>query len=168
MTIPLRGFQGRILHPRDSPRHSHTRRRSSLPNPYRKPLTRGHRQMGQSMLNGLYIPVGPPVSRELPIDPYRDHRWDFPCCAWSPFAYMPSPIPRQVGGNLFARTLPFACFQLIHLRLRSMKASPAARTRSATSRGGRSIYSSCGDLSFSSSESRGLAVALRCRSERWR
>jgi hypothetical protein len=36
-----------------------------------------------------------------------------------------------------------------------------ARTRSATSRGGRSIYSSCGDLSFSFSESRGLAVALR-------
>ncbi len=25
-----------------------------------------------------------------------------------PIAYMPSPIPRQVGWNLFARTLPFA------------------------------------------------------------
>src|SRR6266853_899629 len=25
-----------------------------------------------------------------------------------PFAYMPSPIPRQVGWNLFARTIPFA------------------------------------------------------------
>ena len=25
-----------------------------------------------------------PVSRELPVDPYCDHRWDFPCCAWSP------------------------------------------------------------------------------------
>ena len=31
------------------------------------------------------------------------------------------------------------CFQVIHLRLRSMNASPAARTRSATSRSGRSI-----------------------------
>ena len=25
-----------------------------------------------------------PVSRELPVDPHRDHRWDFPCCVWSP------------------------------------------------------------------------------------
>ena len=24
-----------------------------------------------------------PVSRELPVDPYCDHRWDFPCCTWS-------------------------------------------------------------------------------------
>jgi hypothetical protein len=25
-----------------------------------------------------------PVSRELPVDPYRDHRWGFPCCLWPP------------------------------------------------------------------------------------
>src|ERR1035438_8665182 len=25
-----------------------------------------------------------PVSRELPVDPDRDHRWGFPCCVWSP------------------------------------------------------------------------------------
>jgi hypothetical protein len=25
-----------------------------------------------------------PVSRELPVDLYRDHRWGFPCCVWSP------------------------------------------------------------------------------------
>src|ERR1700757_1663915 len=25
-----------------------------------------------------------PVSRELPVDPYRDLRWGFPCCLWSP------------------------------------------------------------------------------------
>ena len=24
------------------------------------------------------------VSRELPVDPYCDHRWDFPCCVWPP------------------------------------------------------------------------------------
>jgi hypothetical protein len=24
-----------------------------------------------------------PVSRELPVDPYRDLRWGFPCCLWS-------------------------------------------------------------------------------------
>ena len=41
-----------------------------------------------------------------------------------------------------------------------MNASPAARTRSATSRGGQSIYSSSGGRSFSPSESGGLAVAL--------
>jgi hypothetical protein len=49
-----------------------------------------------------------PISHELPVDPYRDHRWDFSCCVWSPFACMPSPIPRQVEWNLFARTIPFA------------------------------------------------------------
>ena len=49
-----------------------------------------------------------PFSHELPVDPYGDHRWDFPCCAWSPFACMPSPIPRQVGWNLFAHTIPSA------------------------------------------------------------
>ena len=53
------------------------------------------------------------------------------------------------------------CDQWIYWRLCSMKAVPAARTRSATSRGGRIIYSSCGDLAFSLSESRGLAVAWR-------
>ena len=34
--------------------------------------------------------------------------------------------------------------------------------------GGRFIYSLCGTFSFSLSASRGLAVALRCRWERWR
>jgi hypothetical protein len=61
-----------------------------------------------------------------------------------------------------------ACFQVIHLRLRSMNAFPAARTRSATSSGGRLTYWSCGDSSFSFSESRGLAVAFRRRCERCR
>jgi hypothetical protein len=51
------------------------------------------------------------------------------------------------------------CFQLSHWRFRSMKAAPALRMRSATSRGGRLIYSSCVDQSFSFSKSRGLAVA---------
>jgi hypothetical protein len=46
-----------------------------------------------------------------------------------------------------------------------MNASPAARTRSATSSGGRLIYSSWGGLSLSFSESSGLAVAFRRRSE---
>jgi hypothetical protein len=46
-------------------------------------------------------PSARPFSHELPVDPHRDHRWDFPCCVWSPFACMPSPIPRQVAWNLF-------------------------------------------------------------------
>jgi hypothetical protein len=49
--------------------------------------------------------------------------------------------------------------------VRPMNASPAARTRSATSSGGRLIYSSWGGLSLSFSESSGLAVAFRRRSE---
>jgi len=47
-----------------------------------------------------------------------------------------------------------------HCRLRSMKAVPALRTKSATSTSGRLIYLS-GDPPFSTSESRGLAVACR-------
>src|SRR5260370_18631198 len=66
-----------------------------------------------------------------------------------------------------SRTL--TCCQVIHLRLRSMNASPTARTRSATSRGGRSIYSLCGGRSFSSSESRGLPVGgdVQRDGDRW-
>src|SRR5216684_7629009 len=52
------------------------------------------------------------------------------------------------------------CFQRSQWRFRSMNASPAARTISATSRGGRLIYFSSGGLSFSVSESKGLAVAV--------
>ncbi len=54
---------------------------------------------------------------------------------------------------------------MIHRRLRSTKARPAARTRPTTSGGGWFIYEFCGDLSFNLSESSGLAVALRCRRE---
>src|ERR1700733_15154439 len=74
------------------------------------------------------------------------------------------PIPAAVGGD--GRTLraqsvhssrcppkaavrqramarnTLRCCQVIHLRLRSMKVRPAARTRSATSRGGRFIIRS--------------------------
>jgi len=47
-----------------------------------------------------------PVSRELPVDPYYDHRWGFPCCVLVSSAYMPSPLPRQVRWSLFARPSP--------------------------------------------------------------
>src|SRR6266700_3443978 len=46
-------------------------------------------------------------------------------------------------------------------RFRSRNASPAARIRSATSSGGRAIYSSCGERPSSGSESNGLAAACR-------
>jgi hypothetical protein len=48
------------------------------------------------------------------------------------------------------------------------QAQPNAQPNRSQVRGGRFIYSLCGDLSFSWSESSGLAVALRCRWERWR
>jgi len=54
------------------------------------------------------------------------------------------------------------CFQLSQCRFRSRKAVPAVRMRSATSKGGRLIYS------FNCSESKGLAVAWRWRCERCR
>jgi hypothetical protein len=37
-----------------------------------------------------------PVSRELPVDPYCNHRWDFPCCAWSP---LPACRPQYPGRS---------------------------------------------------------------------
>ena len=47
-----------------------------------------------------------PFSRELPVDPYRDHRWDFPCCAWSPVPACRRHYPGRTDGILFARILP--------------------------------------------------------------
>jgi hypothetical protein len=47
-----------------------------------------------------------PFSRELPVDPYSDHCWDFPCYVWSPFACMPSPLPRQVRWKLIRSYIP--------------------------------------------------------------
>ena len=51
--------------------------------------------------------------------------------------------------------------QRIQWRLRQRKVTPAVRTRSASSKSGRLIYSSGFDFPFSESESRGLAVAWR-------
>jgi len=45
-----------------------------------------------------------PVSRELPVDPHRDHRWDFPCCAWSPLPTCRRQYPGRSDGSLFAHT----------------------------------------------------------------
>ena len=39
------------------------------------------------------------VSRELPVDPYRDHRWDFPCCAWSPLRTCRRQYPGRSDGT---------------------------------------------------------------------
>jgi hypothetical protein len=40
---------------------------------------------GSSVLRASPPPhTARPVSRELPVDPYRYHRWGFPCCVWSP------------------------------------------------------------------------------------
>src|SRR5215469_2357566 len=47
-----------------------------------------------------------PFSHELPVDPHCDHRWDFPCCVWSPVLTCRRFLPRQDGWNLFARTIP--------------------------------------------------------------
>jgi hypothetical protein len=36
-----------------------------------------------------------PFSHELPVDPHCDHRWDFPCCVWSPVPTCRRFLPRQ-------------------------------------------------------------------------
>jgi len=40
-----------------------------------------------------------PVSRELPVDPYGDHRLDFPCCAWSPLPACRRQYPGRSDGT---------------------------------------------------------------------
>src|SRR4029077_19659778 len=39
-----------------------------------------------------------PVSRELPVDPDRDHRWGFPCCLWSPLRTCHRHYPGRFNG----------------------------------------------------------------------
>ena len=80
---------------------------------------------------------------------------------------MPALRQRSMAVNTFR------CSRVSQVRLRSMNAGPAARTRSATSSGGASIYWFCGAGCLvaaldSSSESSGLAVALRWRLDRCR
>ena len=45
-----------------------------------------------------------PVSRELPVDPDRDHRWGFPCCVWSPVRTCHRHYPGRFHG---ARSLVY-------------------------------------------------------------
>src|SRR3979409_1322695 len=44
-------------------------------------------------------PTARPFSRELPVDPYCDHRWDFPCCAWSPLRTCRRQYPGRSDGT---------------------------------------------------------------------
>ena len=39
-----------------------------------------------------------PVSRELPVDPHCDHRWDFPCCASSTLPTCRRQYPGRSDG----------------------------------------------------------------------
>ena len=39
-----------------------------------------------------------PFSHELPVDPYRDHRWDFPCCVWSTLLACRRQYPGRSDG----------------------------------------------------------------------
>src|ERR1035438_1676430 len=47
-----------------------------------------------------------PVSRELPVDPYHDHRWGFPCCVWSPMRTCHRHYPGRIGWSLSAHVSP--------------------------------------------------------------
>ena len=39
-----------------------------------------------------------PFSHELPVDPYCDHRWDFPCCVWSTVPACRRQYPGRFDG----------------------------------------------------------------------
>jgi hypothetical protein len=39
-----------------------------------------------------------PVSHELPVDPNRNHRWDFPCCVWSTLPACRRQYPGRFDG----------------------------------------------------------------------
>jgi hypothetical protein len=39
-----------------------------------------------------------PFSRELPVDPYRGHRWDFPCRVWSTLPACRRQYPGRSNG----------------------------------------------------------------------
>ncbi len=47
-----------------------------------------------------------PVSRELPVDPYCESPLGLPVLRLVSYAYMPSPLPRQIEWSLFARLSP--------------------------------------------------------------
>ncbi len=64
-----------------------------------------------------------PVSRELPVDPYRDLRWGFPCCLWSP----PRTCRRHYRGRFNG-----AC-SLVYLHC-PREAAPTIATRSSSLR----------------------------------
>jgi hypothetical protein len=84
-----------------------------------------------------------PVSHELPVDPNRDHRWDFPCCVWSPLpacrrqypgrsdgicslvpfhSLRPSPKPGRVGSCI---SLFEACSAFTHVTACTLAKSPS-------------------------------------------
>ena len=56
-------------------------------------------------------PSARPSSRELPVDPHCDHRWDFPCCAWSPLPACRRQYPGRSDGN-FVRSYVSIIFGL--------------------------------------------------------
>jgi hypothetical protein len=49
-----------------------------------------------------------PFSRELPVDPHGDHRWDFPCCVVSPWPACRRQYPGRSDRTWLALTIPSA------------------------------------------------------------
>src|SRR5216684_6185045 len=65
-----------------------------------------------------------PGSRELPVDPYRDHRWGFPCCVWSPCVHAVATTP--AGSMEHVRSYFSIAIRLPFTRDRSAPALPVS------------------------------------------
>ena len=75
------------------------RRRFLRPPSTKAPSLRRHYPASSVLRASPPSPTARPVSRELPVDPHRDHRWDFPCCAWSPLRTCRRQYPGRSDGT---------------------------------------------------------------------
>jgi hypothetical protein len=76
-----------------------------------------------------------PVSRELPVDPYRNHRWGFPCCVWSPMPTCHRHYPGKFNG---------ACSLVISIDCGLPREKVGSAPLQLFFRGLLSVYSRCG------------------------
>ena len=103
------------------------------------------------------------ASCQLIVDPHRDHRWDFPCCAWSPLPtcrrQYPGRLPAQRSLTLRPVRSPGRLATHCTRGFSSLVASTAALIATGWSEPvpGR-VYPRCGPAPFTAHDARGLDV----------